>query len=660
MQFTAEQEQIISNVNGKIITVSTAGSGKTTSMLARIENMIVNHNIPPEHITMVTFTKAAAEEMAARFNKNRKDPWNVNFSTIHSLCFKMLHEDKGLQHYQMLEEWKVYKFFREELKKVKGSFERLEEDTRKIVSEISFVRNAGINLNGYKPEFKLMNFENIFFTLYRAYENFKRANGKYDFDDLIILALYFLKTDKQMLEKWQDRMPYIIVDEFQDVNKIQANICYLLSLKHGNLCVVGDDDQSIYGFRSADSTIMLNFEKVYPGAQKLSLSTNYRSCKKVVEMASNLISYNLQRFDKQIIAASDKEGEVDFIECRKSDDETERLIEEIKAAHKKGVAYKDMAILFRINKQAVPLVSYLNKEGIPFYATEKVLDIHKEFYFQDLLAYYHLSKGEPAKDFLPQVLNHPNRFLTYSIFKECDLSDESIESCCKKYAFGKDNKYVPYKRRQALTKMEEIKWIIEDVEGRKPSSVVKIVFDLEYRNWIRDYAKMNYIDPDIMEAGLNAIAKEAATFDTMEEWEQYAGGFEEIIENATKNKDGVVLSTFHGAKGLEWENVYIIGASEGLAPFGSRDPYSLEDDVLEEERRMFYVAVTRAKNVLKIFHSKDKPSSFVNEMKESREEMIKRKERAKEKLNGPYSSTCPYLSKNIPKTSKRKRRVAAV
>ncbi len=660
MQFTAEQEQIISNVNGKIITVSTAGSGKTTSMLARIENMIVNHDIPPENITMVTFTKAAAEEMEKRFNRNRKEPWNVNFSTIHSLCFKILHEDKGLQHYQMLEEWRVYKFFREELKKVKGSFERLEEDTKKIVSEISFVRNAAINLNNYKPEFKIMHHEDIFFKLYHTYEQFKRANSKYDFDDLIILTLYFLKNEPRLLEKWQDRIPYIIVDEFQDTNKIQANIFYLLSQKYGNLCVVGDDDQSIYGFRSADSSIMLNFENVFQGAKKLSLSTNYRSCKKVVEMASNLISYNLQRFDKKIIAASDVEGVVDFVECRRPDDETEKLIDEIKSAHKKGVAYKDMAILFRVNKQAVPLVSLLHKEDIPFFATEKVLDIHKEFYFQDLLAYYHLSKGDPVKEYLPQVLNHPNRFLTYSIFKECDLSDESIEKCCKQYAFGKDNKYNSYKRRQSLSSMEEIKWIIEDVKGRKPSSVAKIVFDTEYRSWLREYAKNNYIDPNIMEAGLNAIIKEAATFDTMEEWEEYAGGFEEIIENATKNKDGVVLSTFHGAKGLEWNNVYIIGAAEGLAPFGSRDAYSLEDKILEEERRMFYVAVTRTKDVLKIFYPKDKQSSFIDEMKANKEEMEKKKAKDREKISGSYSSTCPYLSKNAPNPTKGRKRAVAI
>lgn len=295
MNFTENQKRIIEQINGRVIVIACPGSGKTTTMLARTDYMI-KQGINPERILVVTFTKNAAEEMKSRFEK-RYDSKGTVFCTIHSLCFNVLRHHDGFDAKNILKEWEQYRFFRE-LMKERVSYEDMDVFCKGILSEISYVKNAKLPPESFVSKCKANNEQVNFFEMYSAYESFKRKNNKIDFDDMLILTNNIFDADRIELEYWQDYFPYIIIDEFQDTNIIQSEIFYKMAEKYGNLCVVGDDDQSIYGFRSADSSIMLNFQKQFPDAKIFYLDVNYRSAKNIVQSAEKLIENNKVRFKR--------------------------------------------------------------------------------------------------------------------------------------------------------------------------------------------------------------------------------------------------------------------------------------------------------------------------------------------------------------------------
>lgn len=623
MALSDEQKAIVEQVDGRMIVVACPGSGKTTTMLERVHYMISEKNIKPSDILVVTFTKAAAVEMQERYSRKYENEDGVCFATIHSICFSILRQEFGLSANNILKEWEQIKHFKE---KLKDSIDKiyLEDAAKMVIGKISYARNAGLDPCKEFQTLDLFGAEVKFPPLYKSYEKLKKESNKIDFDDMLILCLDLLKKNAVALNKYQNLYKYIIIDEYQDTNKVQANIFYLLSAVHGNLCVVGDDDQSIYGFRSADSSIMLSFKKKFPDAKKFSLSTNYRSGSKIVQYAGKLISNNSTRFKKKFVAGIEDAGELYLGHYEDELLENIAIIKWIEDNHNNGTEYKDMALLYRTNKEAISILPLLKKKEIPVSIKENPGNIHNHYIFEAVRCYYILSNMyDDKKDCIPEegiqylikILNCPSRYLKTEFFKECNLSVPSIKKCIKEYF--KTNEYNSRRYERMLDAFEDLKCLLTWLKGKNPKRFLKTLVNSDFEKWVKDSAEFRQTSYETAKAIMHDIISEGESFETMEEWMDYVGEYQEFLDGCGNNPNGIRLSTFHGAKGLEWEHVWVRNVTKGNVP----SKLSLEengDAGMEEERRMFYVAVTRAKKDVQISYI-DKPSMFITEMENGKD-----------------------------------------
>lgn len=632
MNFTDEQKQIINQIDGPVIAVACPGSGKTTTILERVNHMIET-GIDPKNILVVTFTKNAADEMGTRFKARYKD-CDVHFSTIHSLCLCVLKWYYGYENYIILPDEEKYKHY-EELLKDRVDNADIRSVTEKILSAISYIKNAMISLE----EAKMLNLTELqaglkLEDIYPEYESWKRSINKRDFDDILIDCDTLFQTKPDILEQWQDLYKYIIIDEFQDTNKIQARIFYKLADKYKNICVVGDDDQSIYGFRSADSTIMLNFDKTFPDAKEYFLSTNYRCDKNIVKAADNLIRNNEIRFDKAFLTHSQNDGIIKHKHFTTSAEQIASLVRSIEARHKIGVPYEDMAILYRVNKTAMSIAPFLKNNHIPFNIKDRVDDLHKEVFFHDVKTYWRVVNNQGSLEDYKGILLRPTRYFRASDFNQWlnesmlpanyrDMEDilltrstqileEEVRYIKQGNAFNMDDQIKKARNAHARRKSQLISLftVLRSLENQNPSNFVRILLNDRYREWLGDYCKYKNRDVENVLLLFDQLKKEARNFDSMEDWFEYAKGYNNYMKERIGAKDGVTVLTFHGSKGLEWSDVYIVEANEDVTPYAKAET----DSEMEEERRMFYVAATRAKHQLLIYSS-EKPSRFIEELK---------------------------------------------
>ncbi len=592
------QKEAVNSIEGQTMVLSCPGSGKTTVIIERALVM-VGAGIDPRTMLTITFTKAAADEMKARFSKKSRAA--VNFSTIHAFCYRLLCDRYGFDKDSILKQSDQWMFVAENLRKTGVAPNQMDELVKEVVTGISYCKNCEITPAEYETD-KLS--KDMFISLCRKYESYKKEKGLIDFDDMLILFRDKLREDKNLLEYCQQTYRYITIDEFQDTNKIQADIFYMIAGKDGNIFIVGDDDQSIYSFRAAKSSIMLDFPKTYPNCRIVRLSTNYRSGKKIIERAGNLISHNKMRYDKEFLSARDEEGSVMARSYEDSMQQAKDIAERIKAYHQKGSKYEDFAILFRINSLALPFTKVLMDEKVPFYMTERISGIHEDAIFTDIKTYFRLATGSEKKGDLQKILNRPSRYLTAKDFKDCPFEKKEILKRCE----GKKD----YVIDQAIGLIQDV----EQLRNKTPEMFIAYMENvMGYRAWLKKNAEYFGRQPEDSYQVFDSLKEEAAQFETMGEWFSYAEGYENTLRLASqkKNKFGVCLSTFHGAKGLEWKRVYIVNANEGITPYNK----AVSMEAFEEERRMFYVAATRAKDDLRIAYVDAKnsiPSQFIAEM----------------------------------------------
>lgn len=601
-QLSDEQMEAVNAVDGQILVVSCPGSGKTTTLIARIKHMI-ECGINPASMLNITFTKAAAEEMANRFAAENGAA--VKFNTIHAFCFNLLCKEFGVTRDSLLAESEKWMFLCSWLSEYANIKPAEAPDVATLVmQEISFVKNKEMQAGAYKaqsckPE--------VFAAAFYAYEEYKAKTKKIDFDDMLILARDNLIKYPEVLRKYQNIYRYISIDEFQDVNKIQADIAYLLTGENGNLFVVGDDDQSIYRFRAADSNIMLQFKNQFPNSKIIYMGTNYRSGKNIVALAGRLIKENQVRFQKEFRAFRQEKGNVYLAAYDYELTQAKKVTEIIKDMKKEGTAYEDIAILYRTNSSAIPFIAEFMKAEIPFYTSE-VPKSHHGFIYEEILAYYRLSRGQAKKDDLQKILNSPSRYLTARCFINCPFEMNSMLKCCDK---------LPTNQESAKEKIFDM---VHDIKSlgklEKPSEFIEYLSTtMEYRKDLIDKATFHGKPQDEFTKILELLTEEASEFDRMEDWIQYVIYYEKKLQEARKNKTkkGVCLSTFHSSKGLEWENVFVVNANEGQTPFFKAETA----EELEEERRMFYVAITRAKTNLYLSYidnEKSMPTPYFDDM----------------------------------------------
>lgn len=609
MQQNEAQQKAIAHRMGPMMVLAGPGSGKTTVITNRAKALIEEGGVSPDRILVITFTKAAAMEMRERFEKLMGAPCGVTFGTFHAVYFKIL---KYAYHYDascIIKEEERYQFFRDYIAKLDLEIDDEKEFIEGIISEISLVKGERVEIDHY---YSMNCSEENFKRIYCAYENMLRAANKIDFDDMLLLCYELLTKRADILEMWQKYYEYILIDEFQDINRVQYDIIRLIALPQNNLFIVGDDDQSIYRFRGAKPEIMLNFPKDYPDCKQVLLDINYRSAADVVEAAGRLIAANTKRFPKKIRAVHKREDAVRVQEFLDVKAQNEAIVRQLLAAHEKGRNYRDIAILYRTNTQPGALAEKLMEYNIPFTMKDSLPNIYEHWIAKNILAYIRLALGENDRALYFQIMNRPKRYLSREAFPDAKVDLKKVI----RYYYSQSGKGYVIERVQKL--QDDLKLL---AKTNPYAAVGYIRRAMGYDDYLREYAKQRRIHEEELFDLISQIQEAAREYNTFAEWFAHIEEYREELakQSAKKNdrdRDAVTFMTFHGAKGLEFSQVYIIDANEGITPHHK----AVVNEDMEEERRMFYVAVTRAKSALTVtytrerFGKKQEISRFVSEL----------------------------------------------
>lgn len=601
------QRQAVEFGEGPLLITAGPGSGKTTVITHRIHYLIEHLGIPPQEILVITFTKSAALEMKERFLQLTKErDTQVVFGTFHAFFYQILRQSGGFHHNSILKEKEKYDILRKILKAHKIYFY---ENTflEDLLGEISRYKNM-TEPSAFKSA--LLE-ERRFRQVYEEYRELINTLNKIDFDDMVIKCHELLNGNGDILAKWKNAFRFILVDEFQDINPLQYEIVRMLAEEHHNITAVGDEDQSIYSFRGSDPGIAFRFLQDYPEAKQIMMTVNYRCHKDITEASKALISHNKNRFRKEIVSLKRADEGADknalkgiYVEYDAyEEEEYERIARQLKYYKDTG-KLKDSAILFRTNMISPLFFIMLKKYGIPYRLKLKCKNLAEQPVMKDIMAYLALAKGELNRKNMFRIMNKPVRYIGRDIFTEDAFTwDEVIMRSKGKF-------YV----QDALDKMRRD---LEYVAGMPVFAAVGYICrGMGYEAWLKEQGgRMQQEGCEVLEQ-LRQMAKECDSLKELTEMIHEHDGLNERRENAQEKTEGVVIMTYHGAKGLEWPIVLLPEVVEDIIPY--RRAQSKEE--LEEERRMFYVAMTRAKDCLHIYSIKkdDKhkkaPSIFLKEL----------------------------------------------
>lgn len=612
--FSEAQRRAIGHVQGPALILAGPGSGKTTVVTNRVQYLVRDCHISPSSILVITFTKAAATEMKERFlrlmEKSADAPrgyGNVSFGTFHAVFFTILKLSYGFTAGNILREEVRYQYLKESVERQRLEIDDENEFLAGISAEISLIKNERIPIETY---FSKNCSEEIFRKIYTEYEERKKCARLVDFDDMLTYTWELLSKRADILTVWQQKYQYILVDEFQDINRIQYDILKLLALPQNNLFIVGDDDQSIYRFRGADPSIMLNFPKDYPNAAQILLNDNFRSTRQIVEAAGRVVRWNQARFPKEITARGGDGPAVRVLPFPDQQQECLYILKEIQDWKNAGKNLRDAAVIFRTNTQPRLLVQKLMEYNVPFRMRDTMPNLFEHWIAKNLFCYIRLAMGSQLRRDLLPVLNRPKRYLN----REC-LPGERIDwELMLEYYEDKD--YV-------CDRIERLRYDLRMLGRMGPYAAINYIRHVVgYEEYLREYAQFRRMNADDLIEILNELQQSARDYRTYDEWfeymEKYKRQMEELRRRQQEVKDGVHLTTMHSSKGLEYEKVWILDAAEGVTPYKK----AVLDADMEEERRMFYVAMTRAKRELVICWSKKQNSHearlsrFVEEMED--------------------------------------------
>ena len=622
VKLNKNQAQAVAHIDGPCMVLAGPGSGKTRIISQRIVSMVLDHDIPPTRILAISFTKASSLEMKKRTLAYGKDDRlnKVSFGTFHSSFFRILRRYAGVSLEDLLLDLDRSKLVRSILKYLKISNYN-DDDVLDLLNEISLVKNELVDYRDYDSK----SFEQeIFQKAYRLYEDEKKRHGKIDFDDMLIQAYDLLNNDPAILSIVRQVFKYILIDEFQDINRVQFELIRLIAGQENNLFVVGDEDQSIYGFRGARPDFMLEFDQYFPSARHILLDTNYRSSKDIVDLSLGLIKKNKKRHPKDLKAFSKDPARISYIYPKDTDDEARLVADQIfdRVGSQKGADYGDFAVIYRTNRQARAFVDAFMDKRIPFILKDAPKTIYDHWVSLDIIAYLRIAMEIGSGGDWARVINKPFRYISKKSlakaeasmdFLDCLLNDEDIKD------FQKKN-------------LEDLYIDLNYVRGLSPQYGISYIrTTLDYDRYILDYCHERRIKSQQIVEILDELEAAAGPYRTILDFFKHIDQVrEEVKKNADKTAGsslatsadkGVVLTTMHSSKGLEFDNVYIVGVNEGIVPYQLGDDSKLD---IEEERRLLYVAITRAKRVLVIssplkrFGKKIGQSQFLKELQEKR------------------------------------------
>lgn len=609
MSLNHAQTEAVAHNKGPCMVLAGPGSGKTLTIAKRIEYLIMKHKVRPEEILVITFTKYAAWEMK---NRTRSicgpSSYAVTFGTFHGIYYGILKWAYRLNQSNLLSDEEKYRILREILPGIDWDQEPEADEEKDYLQELAIeignVKNNCMDIEEYEP---VKYTTEKFRKLYRTYEETKKKYRKIDFEDMLIQCRDLFMKRPDILKKWQEKFQYILVDEFQDVNQAQYDVVRMLAAPQDNLFVVGDDDQSVYGFRGAKPGIMKEFMKDYPKARQILLDVNYRSSGYIVKGALRVIGNNKIRFEKKIEAFRKPDETVHVQEVKDPVQEAEYVLERIREYREKGVSYTEMAVLYRTNVDARAMSELMTEYQIPFVMKEHLNNIYEHFIALDMISYLRLSQGEYDRKYFLQIANRPNRYLTRESMKTGNVSYESL----RRYYRDKD---------WMVDRIDQLEWDMKMICDKTPYAAIQYIRKrMGYDEFLKEYAAYRKISSEDLFAMLEEIWQNSKGYGTIKEWFEHIESYGKMLKEQNKKngeKEGVNLMTMHAAKGLEFDTVFVIEANEGSCPYKK----ATTDEEIEEERRLFYVAMTRAKRKLVISYVKEKngkdllPSRFVSEL----------------------------------------------
>ena len=608
MSFNKSQSIAIKHNTGPMLVLAGPGSGKTTVITNRTKYLIEHYGVNPSNILVITFTKAAAKEMKERFFKlmgNERLP--VSFGTFHGVFFAILKYAYNLSSDNVVREEQKRNCIKEIIETLDIEIEDENDFINDALSEISIVKNERINPDNYYPR----NFsKDIFSKIYGDYTKYLKKARLLDFDDMLVYCYELFKERKDILKAWQKKYKYILIDEFQDINYLQYDIIKMLALPENNLFIVGDDDQSIYRFRGAKPKIMLDFNKDYPDFKKVLLDINYRSTANIVETSKKLIGKNSERYIKDIKAVKDAGDKVDVRLFENQEEENKYIINILLEAHRNKKPYRDYAVIYRTNTQPRRLIQRVMENNIPFRIRDSLPNIFEHWIARNIFAYIRVAMGSRDRGDFLQIINRPNRYISRACLDKKFITFDDMRE------FYSDKNWM----RDRIDKLE---YDLEMISTMSPYAAINyIIKGVEYEKYLKEYARFRKIGDEELLENLNEILLSAKGYNTFDEWfkyiDEYSRKLNEQINNNDDNPDSVCFMTMHSSKGLEFKNVIVIDANEGIMPHNKA---ILEADI-EEERRLFYVALTRTKENLHVFSVKER---YSKKLKVSRfvEEMIK-------------------------------------
>ncbi len=629
------------------------GSGKTAVITSRVLSLIEEWGVPPENILVITFSKAAAEEMKGRFrdvamsmsanaerNVNafgneepvtgRRSYESVTFGTFHAIFFRIIREACDYDTSNIISEKEKNIYLDDAMKQVGVTVQNEREFKEKLsacISALKGIEDPGKTLNmtlvepAEVPAKKTL--EKASRTLaiepekltriYREYTKNMRNSGRIDFDDMMLLCLEIFEKRPDILKYWQEKFKFILIDEFQDINPLQYRLVKMLALPDNNIFAVGDDDQSIYGFRGASPKLMFEFEKDFRGCRRALLDTNYRSGEEIIAGASRLIANNSERFKKRTKSHKGPGAKLVKLHFDSFEDEMDFICGEIEKKLKDGAKLAQTAVLYRMNSEIRPLYNRLLRKNIPCRLREKTADIFDHWISQDIEAYLRIVDGSTDRADFIRIANKPVRYIGRDSFRNDRICIQDL------FETNRNKRYVT----ERLEKLEHDVGFMKKLDV--PATLKYLLYGTGYGKYLKEYAASKNADEEELFEIYKEIADSAKGMDNPKQWLEYVKDHKEKVmrkaeeerNKKTENEpDGVELMTFHRSKGLEFDTVFIIDTSEGFIPQNRAETA----EEIEEERRTFYVAVTRARNELFICESDDRlgrstrPSRFISEM----------------------------------------------
>lgn len=618
MKFNEEQMQAVSHQKGPMLVLAGPGSGKTAVITYRTQKLIQEDQVAPSSILVVTFTRAAARQMKERFlYLTGEQQTQVTFGTFHGVFYGILRHAYGITSGNIAGDVEKYKILREILSKTSLDVEDEKDLLESLSREIGMVKNGRIPLSHY---YSVSCPDEEFRRIYEAYERRLHGQRLLDFDDIMVYTYQLFQKHPEILAAWQKKFAYIMVDEFQDVNQIQYDILRLLALPQNNLFLVGDDDQSIYRFRGARPEIMLHIPKDYPNLTQVILKQNYRCSGEIVEKSQNLIRWNGARFDKKLCTENARGVPLDIREFGDESEEVTWLLDRIRKDLAAGCPHREIAVLFRTNVEARMTVERLMEYNLPFTMRDVLPNLYEHWLAKNMVSYMRLAMGSRDRRDFFAVMNRPNRYLSREAFYEKEVPFELL------YQFYEEKEWM-------CDRIEKLEHDLKMMHTMTPYAAINYIrFAIGYDEYLKEYADYRKIKVEELYDILQEIQESTRPFATFEEWfaymETYGEKLKEQAREIQKDTDAVTISTLHSAKGLEFTNVYLMNVNEGSTPYQK----AVMTPEIEEERRMFYVGMTRARKELHLYSVRERygkkrePSRFLEELWEAPQIHGKRQE----------------------------------